>query len=127
MDTNIVIFPRQPRRPAYGGIEPFKLRTADKIEICRWEAEGGSPGVARITIHEGSGVCEEDADVALLYAPSVPWARWGVARRDSLLLLWRCNDGQDLGLFGTMREAIDAASFRPLVACTPVCRQSVPA
>ena len=127
MDTNIVMFPRQPRRPTYVGIEPFKLRAADKIDICRWEAEGGSHGVARIAIHEGSGVCEEDADVALLYAPSVPWARWGVARRGSELLLWRCNDGQDLGLFGSMREAIDAASFGRPVVCAPPRLQSVPA
>ena len=117
MNSNVVMFPNQAGRLAGMHAARFKLLAADKIDICRWESEGGSPFVARIAIHEGTGGCEEDADVALLYAPGLPWARWGAARRGNEILLWRCNDGRDIGLFRSMREALAAVAFGEPGAC----------
>ncbi len=117
MDYTVVVFPRHRVPSLQARTKPYKLLAVDKIDICRWEAEGGAPGVSRIAIHEGDGACEGDADVALLYAPGVEWARWGVARRGGSILLWQCRDGQDLGLFDTMREALNAAAFGAPDSC----------
>ena len=139
MDTNVVLFPCQSDRlkRRFAGADRlgstratcFKLLAVDKIELFRWEAEGAATAVVRIAVHEGSGLCEEDSDVALLYAPDGLWARWGLARHGTIILVWRCTDGQDLGRFSSVREALDAvavcdsskaASNRPLrvVACS---------
>ncbi len=111
MSTNVITFPRPPSRPVVARPTCFKLTAADKIGLCRWEAAGASPAVARIAIHEGSGLCEEEADVALLYAPGGVWARWGLARREHDILVWRCHDGQDVGRFGSVHAALQALSF----------------
>ncbi len=111
MHTNVVLFPRQANRPRRAPEDCFKLFAADKIELFRWETEGDSATVVRIAVHEGGGLCEEDSDVALLYAPGGLWARWGLARHGNIILVWRCTDGQDLGRFGSVREALEAVAL----------------
>ena len=119
MDTNVVLFPRQPVRSPTArivgsGTVGFKLFAADKIDLCRWETEAAGAAFARIAVHEGSGLSEEDADVALLYTLDGPWACWGLARCGEEVLLWRCKDGQDIGRFSSVREALAAVSFATL-------------
>ena len=110
---NVIFFPLSrlgsrlgtPGRPA-SQTAPFKFLSADKIDICVWEQQGANRAVSRVVIHENTGLSEEDADVALLYGPECPWARWGVARCRDGVMLWRCRDGADLGRFATMRQAL---------------------
>ena len=117
MDTNVVLFPRQSERlgkvnrPGIQAADRFKLFAADKIELFRWEADGAAATMVRIVVHEGSGLCEEDSDVALLYTPGGLWARWGLARHGNIILVWRCTDGQDLGRFSSLREALEAVAL----------------
>lgn len=118
MDTNVVLFPRQADRARKAREDGFKLSAVDKIELFRWETEVAAATVVRIAVHEGGGLCEEDSDVALLYAPGGLWARWGLARHGSVILVWRCTDGQDLGRFGNVREALEAVARSSVGAVT---------
>lgn len=84
----------------------------DRIELLQWEvaARVRGRGFSRVVLHEQQPIDGiEICDYLLLYAGEGPFARWGAARRGGAISVWRCADGADLGLFGKMRDALDAA------------------
>ncbi len=119
--NNVILFPisrrRGHERTPFVSFGRYKLSPKDKIDIFHWEARGGSSRISRIALHEDSGDSEETADVVLIYGSvgpdGRPWggsfAQLGLARQDSSILLWRCSDGADLGLFADILQALQAA------------------
>ena len=88
----------------------YKFLTKDKIDIFHWETRRASVSISRIVLHEDTGDTEETADVALIYSSASPqgsaFAQWGLARQDGPILLWRCSDGADMGMFADVPSAL---------------------
>ena len=98
----IIAFPRVPEAA-------HKLLSVDKAAACEWEFGATAYGFDRIVIHEQiGGQSPEEGDFVLIYRMGDRWARWGAARQGSQILLWRCANGVEVGIFPTMREALDA-------------------
>jgi hypothetical protein len=86
-----------------------KLLAADKASACEWEFGAAAYGFDRVVIHEQiGGQSPEDGDFVLIYRMGDRWARWGAARQGAHILLWRCANGAEVGIFPTMQEALDA-------------------
>lgn len=110
----IIAFPTDPNR--------HRLRPQDKAEACAWEEAALRFGFDRIVIHEQIGTRgPEDGDFVLIYRAGDSWARWGAARQGPDVLLWRCANGVQAGLFPSMRAALEtllapaAAELRPVL------------
>ncbi len=98
----IIAFPKAPERAAH------KLLPKDKVAAREWEFHAGAYGFDRIAIHEQlGGQTPEDADFVLIYRTDDRWARWGAARQGDSILLWRCANGAEVGIFADMKEALD--------------------
>ncbi len=136
MDTHpstavIIAFPKAPEAA-------HKLLPADKTAACEWEFRAAVYGFDRIVIHEQvGGDAPEDGDFVLIYRTGDRWSRWGAARQGAHILLWRCANGAEVGVFPSMQEALNtlldpalrtpeavakAAEPPPPVACCPGAR-----
>ncbi len=97
----IIAFPRAPEAA-------HKLLPNDKAAAREWAFRAVAYGFERIVIHEQQGgQTPEDGDFVLIYRSGECWARWGVARQGDSILLWRCADGAETGIFSSMKEALD--------------------
>ncbi len=97
----IISFPTEPD-------DSHKLLARDKAEACAWEEVAMAHGFNRIVIHEQLGSQgPEDGDFVLIYRTGDRWARWGAARQGKGVLLWRCANGAQVGVYTTMREALE--------------------
>ncbi len=71
---------------------------------------------------------------ALLYRAGTPWASWGIARQDRVVVVWDCVSLTDIGRFPSMsdalaglplpRSAIPAPSVLPFAATQRRCAAS---
>jgi hypothetical protein len=101
--TSASIIP-YPTRAAVSSLLSFR----DKVDVCRWEVACALPQIARVVIYDHVRTEANPVDFVLVYGADSPWARWGLARRGSEVILWRCSNGADLGTFETMVEALTA-------------------
>jgi hypothetical protein len=93
-----------PTCAAVSGLLSFR----DKVDVCRWEVAHSLPRISRVVIFDRVETDAGTVDFVLVYGADSPWARWGLARRGGAVTLWRCSDGDDLGVFETMAEALAA-------------------
>ena len=97
----IISFPTEPD-------DSHKLLGRDKAEACAWEEIAMAHGFNRIVIHEQLGSRgPEEGDFVLIYRTGDRWARWGAARQGKGILLWRCANGAQVGIYPTMKAALD--------------------
>ncbi len=98
-------------------IIPFPIRsgndnrftTADRMELLRWEAGGGS-GIRLAIYNRLDDDPPEVGEFASIYPANGAWAAWGAVRQGRAIRVWRARDGRDIGRFATMGEALAAVS-----------------
>ncbi|MEJ1975242.1 MAG: hypothetical protein WDN49_03425 [Acetobacteraceae bacterium] len=96
------------------------------MAACEWELTAVAYGFDRIVIHEQvGGEAPEDGDFVLVYRSGDRWARWGAARQGTHILLWRCANGAEVGIFPTMRQALDALLDSTRLPATPAMPQEM--
>ena len=83
-----------------------RFTTADRMALARWEARG-----VRLAIHQRRhDDPPEVEEFASIYPPQGSWAHWGAVRQGRAISVWRSRDGQDIGSFETMTEALEAVT-----------------
>lgn len=98
-------------------VVPFPLNTTascrltqqDKIDTWFWEQKtaldrGYNPTV--VQAHEWAQNLDQD-EFVLIYPLGHSGARWGAARQGSKIMVWRCSDGAEAGLYSCMNLALD--------------------
>ena len=84
-----------------------RLTMQDKLDTTRWESQAFCLGYDRVIVHEAtSGQSPEN--FVLVYRLGHTWARWGANRQTQKVILWRCSDGAQMGLFMTMIAALNS-------------------
>ncbi len=100
--TVVIPFPKRKQR---NGVN--RLTVADRMEAMAWAA--GFAGLwCHLSIYADPSEHEDIGDFISIYKLGQSWASWGAARRDTRIVLWRADFGQDLGYFTTMAEALEA-------------------
>ena len=86
-----------------------RFTAADRMELLRWEAGGGS-GVRLAIYNRLDDDPPEVGEFASIYPENGAWAAWGAVRQGRAIRVWRARDGRDIGRFATMGEALAAVS-----------------
>jgi hypothetical protein len=89
-----VISPRQNR-----------LTPLDRREALSW-ARSLARLWCRVVIYDDPTEDEDIGDFISVYRLGQSWASWGVARRGSHVVLWRSDQGVDIGTFPSVAEAL---------------------
>jgi hypothetical protein len=84
-----------------------RFTTVDRQEALFW-ARGVAGLWCRLVIYADPAEDEEIGDFVSIYRLGQSWASWGLARRNSQILLWRSDHGVDLGSFPSVAEALQA-------------------
>ena len=83
-----------------------RFTTADRMALARLQARG-----VRLAIHKRHrDDPPEVEEFASIYPPDGSWAHWGAVRQGRAISVWRSRDGQDIGRFETMTEALEAVT-----------------
>ena len=97
-------------------IVPFLLNTKascrltqqDRIDTWLWEKTALDRGYDRAVVQAHMWVQDAEQDeFVLIYRLGHPWARWGAARQGRKVMVWRCSDGAEVGLYLCMKSALD--------------------
>ena len=103
--SNVLAFPKR-------SVEN-RLSNQDKADVFAWEAGAVRLGYDRVVIDQTAGERGLDySEFVLVYRLGHPWALWGVARQARDVVMWRCSDGVQAGLYPTVRAAL--ASLAPV-------------
>lgn len=99
----IIPFPSPLSRPCPRN----RLTVKDRLAAAEWAA-GPASAWYTLVVCADPGESEEIGDFISIYKLGQRWASWGLARRDSNVILWRTDCGSDLGPFGNVRDALEA-------------------
>ncbi len=92
------------------------LTPLDRMDVCQWRETARSSGYDRMIIHEHElGDDGEFGDFLCLHRRGEAWSRWGFARKGSLVSVWCCLTGADIGEFPSL-----SAAFEAIMPGTPV-------
>ncbi len=84
-----------------------RFSSQDRKEFLRWQIGRARLRRLRTVIHDAGSVGDvPDCEFAQVYKPAAQWASWGLARVGTGILVWECARGTDLGVFGSIGEAI---------------------
>ena len=85
----------------------YRLTQQDKVDAWLWEQTALDRGYDRAVVQADALVQDVKQDeFVLIYRLGHPWARWGAARRGSEVMVWRCSDGAEVGLYICMKSAL---------------------
>ncbi len=95
------------------------LTSIDRVELNDWREPARAAGYDRLNIHECEGNADgEYGDFVCLYRRGEAWSRWGFARKGTVINVWCCLTGTDIGAFASMTSAF--AAVLPGVTATPL-------
>jgi hypothetical protein len=101
-DSTVIAFP-PPARPA-----PNRLSMRERIEAMRWAEMARGFGYTRVVLESCVEALEPDlGDYVMVYRRDASWASWGVGCVDDGFMLWRPETGVTVGLFATLRAALE--------------------
>jgi hypothetical protein len=95
--------------------ECHRFSVRDRILAHRWVTEASSSGYGRLVFASAEGPSQpEPCEYLLIYRRDVPWAQWGVACRHAGYEVWHTTRGTTLGVFGSLKEALDQVLAQPV-------------
>ncbi len=85
------------------------LTPLDRMDLSDWREAARAAGYDRMDIHE----CEENddgeyGDFVCLHRRGEAWSRWGFARKGTMINVWCCLTGADIGEFPSITAAFEA-------------------
>ena len=91
-----------------------RLPQQDKVDAWFWERTAARRGYDRVVVQSQTAIQGVDQDeFVLVYRPGHPWASWGATRQGRKVMVWRCSDGAQIGLFLGMKFALDQLPSYP--------------
>ena len=98
----VVHFPA-PARPIAN-----RLSMRDRIEALSWADTSHRFGYTRVELDTSAPELDPElGDFLLVYRRDASWASWGVGCVEAGFMLWRPANGATIGLFPTLRGALD--------------------
>ena len=91
-----------------------RFTVQDRIDVLRWQTEAArTPG--RVAVHGPYPADDPDiGDHVLVYRRGEAWARWAVTREGGVCRVWCFAENRALGVFASMRAALDATAGLPV-------------
>ena len=104
--AEILVFPGNGSRFEIRQIYRFSAR--DRIVALHWAEQISAAGFSKMVFEKpGPGSTEATGEFLLVYGRDSGWASWGIGCGEDGLTLWKSACGTTIGIFATMREALD--------------------